>query len=383
MSGRAAGAASEAGAAGTTGAAGTASAPAAADAGRRDAPRFTVVVPTVDRGVAILPTLRSVASQSERSWELLVVSDGSDDDTDDVVAAFAAGEPRCRLVRTARHGHPGGPRNVGLREARGRYVAYLDHDDVARPEHLATLGGLLDGGASWACVGADRVGPDGTPGRATTALDLVWHPELQLAGPLFEPSRTAHRRALVADVGGWWEDPRGLEDWDLWLRLADAGHHPATSTRRTVVLAEDPGSRRHRMGWSCTQALARLPDADAAKRALDALGSAATATRAREAAAADLGDWYARLLESDDLVSPAEGLPADVPGLVREALADAPAPWGDVRVAPVGAGPALVRVLPCARPAHARRVVTLARRTQRRQLDVLRAAVDGATALPV
>ena len=339
--------------------------------------RFSVVVPTVDRGAAILPTLRSVVAQSEESWELLVVSDGSTDDTDDVVRAFAAGEPRCRLLRTARHGAPGGPRNVALRHARGRYVAYLDHDDAFAPEHLEVLGGLLDDGAAWAFAGAERVAADGTPGAGTTDLDLLWHPELQLAGPVVEPSRVAHRRGVVEALGGWWEDPRGLEDWDLWVRLADAGHRPATSTRRTVRLLDDTGTRRHRMGWSCTQLLARVADAATAERAVAALTDEDRVAGTARAAHADLTAWYARIADDDAVVLPREGRP-DVAALLRETVDAAPRPWRDVAVAPVGAGAALVRTLPCARRDHARRVVRLAARTQPAQLRVVRDAVAAA-----
>lgn len=341
------------------------------------APRFSVVVPTVDRGAAILPTLRSVVAQTEASWELVVVSDGSTDDTDDVLAAFASDEPRCRPLRTSRHGAPGGPRNVGLRHARGRYVAYLDHDDVLAPEHLETLGALLDDGAPWAFTGAERVAADGTPSAATTDLDLLWHPELQLAGPVVEPSRVAHRRGLVQDAGGWWEDPRGLEDWDLWVRLADAGHRPATSTRRTVRLLDDAGTRRHRMGWSCTQLLARVGDAAAAERAVAALTDHTCAAETAQAALEDLTAWYARIADDDDVVLPREGRP-DVEALIAATVAAAPAAWQDVAVAPAGAGAAIVRTLPCARRDHARRVVRLAARTQPAQLRVVRDAVAAA-----
>lgn len=340
-------------------------------------PRFSVVVPTFDRGAAILPTLRSVATQTETSWELLVVSDGSTDDTDDVVAGFARDEPRCLLLRTPRHGAPGGPRNAGLRAARGRYVAYLDHDDAYAPEHLETLGALLDDGAPWAFTGAERVAADGTPGAATTDLDLVWHPELQLAGPVVEPSRVAHRRGLAEELGGWWENPRGLEDWDLWVRLADAGHRPATSTRRTVRLLDDAGTRRHRMGWSCTQVLARTGDAGAAERAVSALQDDARAAETARAARTDLVAWYARITTDDAVVLPREGRP-DVDALLAATLRDAPRPWRDVAVVPAGAGAALVRTLPCARRNHARRVVRLAARTQPAQLRVVRDAVAAA-----
>ncbi len=82
-------------------------------------------------------------------------------------------------------------------------------------------------------------------GRLATAADVMWHPELQLMAPLFEPSRVAHRRG-VAERAGRWRDGAGLEDWDLWLRIADSGIGFRTVAEPTVTLTVDPTTRRHR-----------------------------------------------------------------------------------------------------------------------------------------
>ncbi|TWV47006.1 glycosyltransferase family 2 protein, partial [Streptomyces misionensis] len=110
-------------------------------------PRVSVVCPTYNRSRAITRTIDSVRAQTVGDWELLVVSDGCDDDTEDWVARAAAEDPRVRLLRVARTGHPSGPRNAGLAAARGAYIAYLDHDDTWHPHHLRVALGLLETGA--------------------------------------------------------------------------------------------------------------------------------------------------------------------------------------------------------------------------------------------
>jgi DNA-binding NarL/FixJ family response regulator len=79
--------------------------------------RFTVICPTYNRGPAIVDTLDSVRRQSLRDWELLVVSDASDDGTDDIVEAVAAVDSRVRLLRTRRFGSQAGPTNIALQHA--------------------------------------------------------------------------------------------------------------------------------------------------------------------------------------------------------------------------------------------------------------------------
>jgi len=103
-----------------------------------EAPRpfFSVVVPTYNRAHLITPTIRSVLDQSFAELELLVVDDGSTDDTAAVVARFP--DPRLRYLPVSNR-ERGAARNLGLQSARGDYVVFLDSDDEFDPRHLETL----------------------------------------------------------------------------------------------------------------------------------------------------------------------------------------------------------------------------------------------------
>jgi GT2 family glycosyltransferase len=317
--------------------------------------RFSVVLPTFNRSAAIRPTIDSVLRQDLPDWELLVVSDASTDDTDAIVSGYQ--DPRVRLVRCETHaGHPGPPRNAGLAAASGELVAYLDHDDRWTPEHLTELARLL----SEAPVAATGVVPvdaaDRPIGRATTALDASWSPELQVLGPIFEPSRVGHRRGVAEAVGGWPAGPAGLEDWDLWLRLADAGQRFATSTRATARLLHDPTTRRRTLPVRYELTLARLPSPAHAEHALTLATRPPFRTRLRELHVACARRWYA---EMKGLVLPGDG--ADV-----DALLEAETPedtLGPVLGAHAGEdGTAVVaRPLPCTGPEHAARIEALTR----------------------
>jgi len=319
--------------------------------------RFSVILPTFDRSRAIRPTIDSVIAQTERGWELIVVSDASTDDTDDVVRQYT--DPRVRLTRLPRRaGHPGPPRNAGLALARGELIAYLDHDDRWQPDHLAVLGDLLDrrDGARLAATGAIPVDAAGLQiGPARSFLDAIWSRELQALNPIFEPSRVGHHRGVAETVGGWGDELVGLEDWDLWLRLADNGERFATSTRPTAQLLQDPGTRRHGVPVRHQLVLGRTPSIAHALYALQLFTYAPIRARVRELHAECAARWYSEAESERKLVLPHDGRRASWRALWDEALPE------DALTAFVGARPtadgALVcRPLPCTSADHASRI---------------------------
>ncbi len=100
------------------------------------APFFSVVIPTYNRANFIADTLRSVLAQTFSAFEILVVDDGSKDNTAEVVQSFA--DPRLQY-HVKKNGERGLARNYGFARAQGEYVLFLDSDDLLHPNHLATL----------------------------------------------------------------------------------------------------------------------------------------------------------------------------------------------------------------------------------------------------
>ncbi|MEV0623723.1 glycosyltransferase family 2 protein [Nonomuraea sp. NPDC050404] len=334
--------------------------------------KFSVICPTYNRGPAIAATIESVAAQSLRDWELLVVSDASDDGTDDVVAGYARADGRIRLIRTHRHGHPSGPRNIGLAEARGENIAYLDHDDRWAPGHLAVLARALEG-ERFAATGATRVNAAGEVLHVTPPLTLCWHPELQLMNAIFQPSQVAHVAGLAESVGGWRTSGTGLEDWDLWLRLSDAGVRCRTAAEATVIELVDPSTRQSAVtaahGWE----VARFPDGRAARAAYRALKDTRRVDAARSALEKDLRAWYAELVASGLVIPLGWRADADeVDRALRETVAAAPIGghelWPDLAIVPRADHVALVHLISCVTREHADRIGTLNRRIMRHQL---------------
>lgn len=109
----------------------------------QEQPTFSVVIPLYNRADIVGKTIRSVLKQDYSDFEIIVVDDGSRDDPKPAVTLF--GDPRIRFVRQANAGG-GAARNRGIEEARGRYIAFLDSDDLFLPGKLSIMAAALPRG---------------------------------------------------------------------------------------------------------------------------------------------------------------------------------------------------------------------------------------------
>lgn len=178
-------------------------------------PRVTVIISTYNWSTVLPYSIGSVLSQTDPDFELLVVGDGCTDDSEQVVTAIE--DSRVRWINLPKGtGHQSGPNNEGLRQARGELIAYLGHDDLWLPHHLASHVASLENGTDWSCSIFAAVAPDGNVSPQIPREDgRGW----------MAPSAVVHRRGVTETIGGW-RDYRGLslgpED-DLWRRALAAG----------------------------------------------------------------------------------------------------------------------------------------------------------------
>ena len=105
-------------------------------------PSFSVVIPTYNRAALITSTVNSVLSQESADFEIILVDDGSTDETPTVVQSNYARDERVRYFRQA-NAERGAARNRGLKEARGAYVVFFDSDDVMHTDHLKILAAVI------------------------------------------------------------------------------------------------------------------------------------------------------------------------------------------------------------------------------------------------
>jgi len=202
-------------------------------------PKVSVIIPTYNRADMVGDAIQSVLDQTYADWELIVVDDGSEDNTRDVVASY--NDSRVRYIYQDNMKLPGA-RNTGIRASTGEYVAFLDSDDLFLPEKLQLQIAVMERSPEIGLVASGwteinvRHEPLRTlcPWRLKRGLALS---DWLYGCPFIVPAVLARRHWLIR-VGLFDAQQHYLEDWDLWLRLAYAGclmaWEPAVVCLRTM-----------------------------------------------------------------------------------------------------------------------------------------------------
>lgn len=99
-------------------------------------PLVSIITPSFNCGVSIAKTIESVLSQSYTNWEMLISDDFSSDDSCKVIQAFSVRDNRIKLIKRSWNAGPAVTRNRAISSASGRYIAFLDSDDIWYPDKL-------------------------------------------------------------------------------------------------------------------------------------------------------------------------------------------------------------------------------------------------------
>jgi glycosyltransferase involved in cell wall biosynthesis len=177
-------------------------------------PEISVILTTFNRAPLLAQAVESVVKQTVSDWELIVVDDGSSDETFTVMDQYLQQHDNIRYMKHRNRKAPLS-RNAGIQASFGRYVTFLDSDDIYRPEHLETRFRLLESrldidllSGGFSCHGDPWV-------RDRHDTDKFIHiSECILCGTLFG------RRELFMDIGGF-KAIDYAEDTDLWERAAE------------------------------------------------------------------------------------------------------------------------------------------------------------------
>jgi len=199
------------------------------------APVFSVVIPAFNADATIASAVTSVLEQTRNDLEVIVVDDGSTDGTSATVERVA--DRRVRLVSQPNRG-VSAARNAGIARARGRYLAFLDSDDLWLPRYLELAAQALEAVARPGFGYTDayafdpvtgKVGRRGMVGRRppvpppTDPNDFL----LELLERNFVHISTTVPRDVLEDVGGFEPAAAPAEDYGLWLRIAVKGYDVA------------------------------------------------------------------------------------------------------------------------------------------------------------
>jgi GT2 family glycosyltransferase len=204
-------------------------------------PAVSIVIPCYRQAAFLADAVESVTRQTFTDWEIIVVDDGSPDDTAEVAARLItthAGS-RIRLIRQP-NGGVAAARNAGVRAARGRYILPLDADDMIAPTMLEEAVEVLDSRPDVAIVYTDlqRFGA-ATERIIASDLDPIILPEANQLNYC-----ALYRREVWESVGGY--DPEmvhGHEDWDFWVGAIERGYGAVRIPAALFLYRIGPGVR--------------------------------------------------------------------------------------------------------------------------------------------
>ncbi|WP_435345946.1 glycosyltransferase family 2 protein [Haloarchaeobius sp. HRN-SO-5] len=186
-------------------------------------PTTSVVIPTYNRCGSIERAISSVLSQTVDDFEIIVVDDGSDDDTVAVVESYA--DDRVQLVRHEQNRGANAARNSGVKHASGEYISFLDSDDELHPEHLARVRDRLAESTDQ-CVGAftsfERL-IDGTVAGISRAPDAEVGVDYLSDGNAIGTLSCTTFESQLLEAGGWFDEQLlASQDLDFYLRVLES-----------------------------------------------------------------------------------------------------------------------------------------------------------------
>ena len=185
----------------------------------------SVILPTYNRLRFLRAAIASVHAQTLANWELIIADDGSDEETREFLASVAG--PRVRTLWLSHCGNPARVRNCAIQEARGRYLAFLDSDDVWAASKLEKQIAALRARPQcrWSYTACGRLDEEGRhlanarPQAPMPREGWILEPLLRLQVAIAMPTVVAER-SLVQEIGGFDEQQYFGEFHDLCLRLA-------------------------------------------------------------------------------------------------------------------------------------------------------------------
>ena len=186
----------------------------------RDQPRVSVILPAYNEERYIRRSVESILCQTFKDFELIVLDDGSTDDTWRIIREFS--DPRLRKERLDRVGFTRAL-NHGLRMARGEFIARIDGDDESLPERLERQVAFFDANLAISILGTTYYKHDAMRNERYIRQFPEADREIRRAMALYIPichGSVMFRKTVFEEIGGYNEQSRDAEDLELWIRAA-------------------------------------------------------------------------------------------------------------------------------------------------------------------
>lgn len=187
----------------------------------------STIIPVFNRAILLREAVSSVLAQTYRPIEIVIVDDGSTDDTAEMISALASEHPEIVKPLRVANGGPGAAREAGRKIAQGAFIQYLDSDDILHPQKFERqINGLSQNpecGVSYGMTRCYTIGdaPQDIPWKGTGEQIDTMFPSF-LRSRWWDTSTPLYRRKVV-DAAGAWLALRNEEDWEYDCRIASQG----------------------------------------------------------------------------------------------------------------------------------------------------------------
>ena len=191
-------------------------------------PEVSIIIPTYNRANFLIQSIQSVLNQTFTDFELIVVDDGSIDDTKKIVWKFVKKDKRIKYIYQENSGGTAGPRNTGIKYSAGNYLAFLDSDDQWLPEKLEEQVSFLkkskDEKLGFIGCGALAIKKENEEIIAKYELPLSYRGnifnKILKKNFILTPSGIILKKEILKTIGNFDENFKMITDWDLWIRIS-------------------------------------------------------------------------------------------------------------------------------------------------------------------
>jgi glycosyltransferase involved in cell wall biosynthesis len=188
-----------------------------------DSPLVSIITPVYNSAVFLPATLNSICNQTFRNFEHLIVDDGSTDESLSILERYSALDSRIKIIRLKGNNGPARARNAAIEKARGRYIAFIDSDDLWLPHKLESqLAFMAEKQAAVSFTSYFKMTEEGSDtGGVVNALDVVSYRDL-LKSNFIGCSTALYDTQKVGKV--FMPDILKRQDYALWLKITKVGH---------------------------------------------------------------------------------------------------------------------------------------------------------------
>lgn len=190
---------------------------------------ISIVIPTYNREQILPRTLDSIATQTYRDWECIIVDDGSHDGSMDIASRYAKKDNRIKVLSNIFHKGAQGARNTGILAADGEWICLFDSDDLMYPDYLDKMAAAIDNKTD--VVVCKALIRNTQTGKAQGSLDKIFsenmHADLLREKKYVAYDVTLIRKEKLIEIGLLDEQCPSMQEWDTHIRLSKVARYKA------------------------------------------------------------------------------------------------------------------------------------------------------------